>query len=196
MILKYMLLMGLISHNIIYSIGMYFGRPFIPRFYSIPKNNVFQTSQHNFKTFNNYGIFYKKQDDQWNQGNRLSQLPEIVRRNNEEHNIHQRTYGDRQPQPQSEYLINHHLWNIQAQQTLFQRQQLVKHRQHQKYLLNKQEDIKKQFDHQVKLLKENALKKKLTQRSNYLQRRYYENILHREYDENESELHQKTSDET
>lgn len=45
-------------------------------------------------------------------------------------------------------------------------------------------------------MKEKTFKKKLTQRSKYLQRRYYENMLHREYDENESESHQKTSDET
>jgi len=145
---------------------------------------VFQTLQNNFKTFNNYGNFYKKPDDQWNQGNRLSQLPEIVRRNNEELNKHQRTYGVRRPQPQSEYLINHHLWNIRAQQALFQRHQLEKQKQYQKYLLNKQEEIKKQLDHEEKLMKEKAFKKKFTQRSKYLQRRYYENMLHREYDEN------------
>uniref|UniRef100_A0A2S2P8V2 Uncharacterized protein n=1 Tax=Schizaphis graminum TaxID=13262 RepID=A0A2S2P8V2_SCHGA len=196
MISKYVLLMGFISHNIVYSINMYFGRPFIPYYYSIPKNNVFQTLQDSFGTFNNFGNFYRKQDVHWYQGNRVTQLPEIVKRNNEQHNIHQRTFGDRELEPQGKYLINHHLWNIHAQQALLQRHQLEKQKQYQQYLLKKKEEIKKQLDHQEKLTKEKTLKKKFTQRSKFLQRIYYENLLHREYDENELEMHQKTSDET
>lgn len=45
-------------------------------------------------------------------------------------------------------------------------------------------------------MKEKTFKKKFTQRSKYLQRLYYDNMLHREYDENESDSHQKTSNET
>ncbi|XP_026819998.1 uncharacterized protein LOC113558691 [Rhopalosiphum maidis] len=196
MISKYMLLMGLISHNIVYSINMYFGRPFIPYYYSIPNNNVFQTLQDSFGTFNNFGNFYRKQNAQWNQGNRLSQLPEIVKRNNEDYTIHQSTFGDRQHEPRGKNLINHHLWNIHAQQALLQRHHLEKQKQYQQYLLKNQEEIKKQHDHQEKLTKEKTLKKKFAQRSKFLQRLYYDNLLHREFDENELEMHQKTSDET
>jgi len=76
-----------------------------------------------------------------------------------------------------------------------QRHHLEKQKQYQQYL-QKQEEIKKHLDHQEKLTKEKTLKKKFSQRSKFLQRLYYENLLHREFDENELEMHKKTSDET
>ncbi|XP_025204882.1 uncharacterized protein LOC112601454 [Melanaphis sacchari] len=192
MISKYILLISLFSHNIVYSINMYFGRPYIPNYYSIQKNNVFQTLPISFGTFDNSSNVYKKQDVQLNQGNRLSQLPEFVKHNNKENNIYQRTYEDKRLEPQSEYSIKHHLWNIHAQQAAYQLHQLAKQKQYQKHLLMKQKEIKKHHDHKEKLKKE----KELTQRLKLLQRIYYENLLHRELDENEHELHKKIAHET
>ncbi|XP_001947241.4 uncharacterized protein LOC100160863 [Acyrthosiphon pisum] len=194
MISKYLLLIGLVSHNIVYSINMYFGRPYIPYIYPTPRNNVLQTLQDNVSSF------YRKPDVQWNaqyQGSKLLQLPQVVNRN-EEYKIQQRSYVDRQVEPQSN-LMNHHLWNIQAQQALLRRHLSEKQKKYREYLLKKQEETKKhlkQQQEQAKLKKENMLKKLVAQRSKYLQRLYYENLLHREYDENELQMHRNNADET
>jgi len=149
----------------------------------------------------NVGSFYRKPDVQWNaqyQGSRLLQLPPAVNRNNEEYKIQQRSYVDRQVKPQGN-LMNHHLWNIQAQLALLRRHQLEKQKQYQEYLLKKQEETKKRLEHhheQAKLKQENMLKKLVAQRSKFHQRLYYENLLHREYDEKELEMHRNNADET
>lgn len=59
--------------------------------------------------------------------------------------------------------------------------------------MKKQEEIKKQIEQQEqkKLKKEKTLKKNVVQRSKFLQRLYYDNLLHREYDENELEIQRK-----
>ncbi|XP_022163952.1 GRB10-interacting GYF protein 2-like isoform X2 [Myzus persicae] len=171
---------------------MYFGRPSIPYFYSMPRNNVFQILQDNF------GSLYKKQDFQWNTqypGNRLLQLPQVFNHNNEVHKTQQRSYVDKRFEPQGKYPMNHHIFNVQAQQALLQRHQSEKQKQYQEYLLKKREEIKKQQE-QEKLKKEQMLKKKIAQRSKFLQRLYYDNLLHREYDENELEMHRKNAAET
>ncbi|XP_060868351.1 uncharacterized protein LOC132943394 [Metopolophium dirhodum] len=184
MISKYLLLIGLISHNIVNSMNMYFGSPFIPQFYTIPRNNVFQTLQ------DNVGSFYRKPD--------ILQLPPEVNRNNEQYEIQQRSYMDRQVKPQGN-LMNHHLWNIQAQQAFLRRHQSEKQKQYREYLLKKREETKKRLEHhhkQAKLKKENMLKNLVAQRSKFLQRLYYDNLLHREYDEKELEMHRNNADET
>lgn len=126
------------------------------------------------------------------------QPPQVVNRNNGEYKIQQRSYVDRQVEPQGN-LMNHHLWNIQAQQALLRRHQLEKQKQYREYLIKKQEEMKKRLEQQQereKLKKENMLKKLVAQRSKFLQRLYYENVLHREYDENELEMHRNNADET
>lgn len=157
---------------------------------------VFQTLQ------DNLGSFYRKPDVQWNpqyKESRLLQLPQVVNHNNEEYKVQQKSYVDRQIKPQGKYLMNHRLPNIQEQLALLRSHQSERQKQYQKYILKKQEEMKKQLEkqqEQEKLKREKMLKKHIAQRSKFLQRLYYENLLHREYDENELEMHQNNADET
>ncbi|KAL4121099.1 hypothetical protein QTP88_013673 [Uroleucon formosanum] len=157
---------------------------------------IFQTLQ------DNLGSFYRQPDVQWTpqyKESRLLQLPQVVNYNNEEYKIQQISYEDRQIKPQDIYLMNHRPSNIQAQLALLRSHQSEKQKQYQKYFLMKQEEMKKQLEQQQeeeKLKREKMLKKHVAQRSKFLQRLYYEKLLHREYDENELEMHQNYANET
>ncbi|XP_015366888.1 PREDICTED: uncharacterized protein LOC107163812 [Diuraphis noxia] len=192
MISKYMLLIGLISHDIVYSANMYFGMPSFPYYHPIPRNNVFQTLQDNVDSV------HKKPEVQWNtqyQGSRLLQLPQVVNINNKDRKTDLRSYVNTQVVTRDNYLNNHQNWNIQALQDFFQSRQSKRQKQYQDYLLKKQEEIKR-LQEQEKLKNETMLKKKVKQRSKFLQRLYFDNLLHREYDENELENHRNNADET
>lgn len=149
-----------------------------------------------------FQTFEKRDYNQWNvhhQGyNSLPQVPANVNRNNEErNNTPLRYYGDGRVEPQGIYPINHHLWNMYAhQQALIQRHQSEKQKQYEMYLLKKQEAIKKHLELHEKMLREKMFRKNVVQRSKFLQRLYYDHLLHREYDENEIETQTKKSEET
>ncbi|KAL5243508.1 hypothetical protein ACI65C_010918 [Semiaphis heraclei] len=147
----------------------------------------------------NFGSVYKKPGVQWNaqyQGSRLMQLPQVVNHNNEDHKTTQlKSYVNTLVKPQDNYLMNHHIWNIQALQTFLRSHQSERQKQYQEYLLKQQEEIKR-LQEQEKLKKEIVLRKKVEQRSKLLQRIYYDNLLHREYDENDLENHRNDADET
>ncbi|KAL5243513.1 hypothetical protein ACI65C_010923 [Semiaphis heraclei] len=142
---------------------------------------------------------YKKPGVQWNaqyQGSRLLQLPQVVNHNNEDHKTTQlKSYVNTLVKPQDNYLMNHYTWNIQALQTFLRSHQSERQKQYQEYLLKQQEEIKR-LQEQETLKKETMLRKKVGQRSKLLQRIYNDNLLHREYDENDLENHRNNADET
>lgn len=139
----------------------------------------FQNSQYNFDSL------YKKHDPQFKIEQPECAQQQILnhQQKNEKLNKPLKYYEDGKFALLNKFLINNYNnWYNQAQQSNIQRQTPEEQKQYENYLFMKQENIKNLLK-QRKLEKqeiEKNLKQAYRQRAIYLQRLYYNNLLHNE----------------